>query len=337
MKTSLESEFPKRPLSLLEKDESVKPGRFPGKQERVGEINLPRNPDTLKKNEYDAILAETRESILGNELLLKKLILAIIEKTEGNAVKKFADIENTFVEKCIDLQENDIDALIRQFNRKFLEYLSVNKGTYDISGKNLEKAVTGQFNIEPKGINSVVKFLRERMRLLTTIPTNRFILGFNSRLDATRKIDVIEVIFGENSTEIDQLNLIQVKSSNPTIEEMDQIVGEHKNFANHEIISSQDIEDMKISGEEEEKIMRETISNQAIMFERIFELCAEYEGGNNELLLRDLGLEELNNMQRAWVLNSHMREIQNQVDHAFFEGYIEEDKRDGLIKDLESP
>jgi hypothetical protein len=235
-------------VSILEKDAHTKPGRFPGHGEKVSELSIPIDLNAIKKSQYDELLTKSREEILNDENLLNKILQAITAKTQDRAVIKFAEVENILVEKCINLTENDIDSVIRQLGRKFLDYIRYSNKISEITGQTREDLLTGRFNIDSRGIKSVIGFVRERVKLLMKKPTQRFILGFNNRLDAVRKIDLVEIILGETDAVIEQLNFIQVKNSPPTSEEMSDIVKEHGSFAHRDILSLKDIENSELPG-----------------------------------------------------------------------------------------
>lgn len=235
-------------ISLLERDTYTKAGKFPGHQEKVSGLGIPVDLNTIKAGQYNELLAKAREEILGDENLLNKILQAISAKTQDRAVIKFAKVENILVEKCINLTESDIDNLIRQLGRKFLDYIKSGDKISEITGQAREDLLTGRFNIDSRGIKSVVSFIRERVKLLMKKPAQRFILGFNDRLDAVRKIDLIEIILGETDAIIEQLNFIQIKSSSPTSAEVSHIVREHGSFAHRDILSLKDIENSELPG-----------------------------------------------------------------------------------------
>lgn len=229
-------------ISILAKDNNLEAGKFPGHQEIISELKIPVDLNTIKRGEYDELLTEARKSILEDQGLLDKILQAVTAKTEGGAVIKFAEVENILVEKCINLTENDIDNTIRQLGRKFLDYVKQNNRISRVIGRVRDELTTGRFNIDSRGIKSVVSFIRERTRLLMSKPTQKFVIGFNNQLDARKKIDLIEVLFGDTDLTIDQLNFIQIKSSPPIAEEIISIVRAHRDFANRDILSLKDIE-----------------------------------------------------------------------------------------------
>lgn len=235
-------------ISLLERDTYTKAGKFPGHQEKVSGLGIPVDLNTIKAGQYSEILTKAREEILNDENLLNKILQAITAKTQDGAVIKFAEVENILVEKCINLTENDMNNLIRQLGRKFLDYIRYSDKIAEITGQTREDLLTGRFNIDSRGIKSVISFVRERVKLLMKKPTQRFILGFNNRLDAVRKIDLIEIILGETDATIEQLNFIQIKSSPPTSEDVSNIVREHGSFAHRDILSLRDIENSELPG-----------------------------------------------------------------------------------------
>gem|GEM_PF-6568770 len=239
---------PSPKISLLGKNVNTKPNKFPSHKEEIQSLNMPVDLNKLKRWEYDELLTEARKSILEDKSLLEKIFQAVVAKTQSGAVIKFTEVENILVEKCINLTESDIDNVVRQLGRKFLDYIRQNNKMSEIFGQAREDLITGRFNIDERGIKSVVAFVRERTKLLMSMPAQNFVIGFNNNLDARRKIDLIEIIFGESELDIDQLNFIQIKSSSPTKEEVEDITEAHKIFANRDILSLNDIETSQLPG-----------------------------------------------------------------------------------------
>ena len=341
----MEGGFTKNPhphVSLLEKSENMKTGKFPGHQEKVSELGLPINPYDLKKSEYDDVLVKSRGEILDDENFIRKIVLAIILKISKNSAKGLAEIENDLVERCIELKDEDIETAIKQLDKKILEYVRLHQGDMQISGRELTEITTGKWRLTvkdewglgSKGVRSVVSFVRERIKLLGSGPAQSFMIGFNSNLDARNKVDLIEVIFGENGFDIEQLNLIQVKSSGPTEEEIDDIVCKHRDYINEEMMSLKEIGDLELPPEKEKQIFEETLNDQGIMFDRIFQICVDYEKTDQEKLMGMLGLKKLNNLHRAWILDTYFETIKEQIEAACNEGYVEEKRKDDLIRDL---
>ena len=238
---------PRPQVSLLEKDSYRRVGDFPGHEEKVTGLGIPIDPTRVKKNVYDDILIQARQEILDDENLLKSIFEAITAKNRDGAVIKFAEVENILVEKCINLTDNDIDNTIRQLGKKFLDYVKLENRMLQINGPARQELMTGRFNIDSRGIKSVVNFVRERTRLLMSGPKQNFVIGFNNRLDAGKKIDLIEIIFGETDSIIEQLNLIQVKSSPPTEDERNNILERHNSYANYSILSLKEIEKLELA------------------------------------------------------------------------------------------
>ncbi len=146
---------PSRPrISLLEKDAHTKAGKFPGHKEEVKDLEIPVNLNNIKRSEYDELLTEARKSILEDRNLLDKIFQAVVAKTQGSSVIKFAEVENILVERCINLTESDMDNVIRQLGKKFLDYIRSSSKMSEIFGQVREDLVTGRFNIDSRGIKS---------------------------------------------------------------------------------------------------------------------------------------------------------------------------------------
>jgi len=334
--------FQKPEVAIIQKDTGTKKGRFPAHGEKVTELNPNQDPSLLKKSEYDDLLISAREKILNNQDFLEKIVRAIITFKSTGSVRGLAEIENILTEICLNLKDTDIESVIKQLDNKVLGYILSRQGGIDVTGQILSDLTTGKWRLTvknesglgSKGIMSSVNFIRARTKFLKSHPEQKFVIGFNNKLDATTSIDFIEIIFdGKN---VGELNLIQVKTSPPNEEDIADIQRKHRDFANNEIMKIKEIEDLRIPEEKEMEMFEATLQNQAIMFERLFEICIDYRNVSQDKLITMLGLGNLSNMQRAWILDTHFDEIKSQIESAYSEGYVEEKNKDILIKDLDS-
>lgn len=316
-------------ISILEKRVG-KTGTVSTQKDPLHKINP--EPETKKTN-YEDYLLEARLNIIENKTLYSKILEAIKNKIKRNPSDKFTEIENLLVEKCINLSDSDIDSVVRQLNRKFIEHIQSMQGSLDIDGNTLVNITTGKWNLNSGGIKSVVNFIKNRVQLLRSNPSQDFTLGVNERLDARFAIDLIEVI-RNTSGDIDQLNLIQIKSSEPTEEEKEKIVKTHRDFVNQNLLSLKDVDEFSIPKEEERKIFEDTINDQSVMFDKLFDICIDYRETDLGSLSVLLGINHLTNLQRAWILSTYFEIIIEQIESAYREGYIEEESKSALIKDL---
>lgn len=337
MKMNIESSSQPEPrVSILEKDASKKAGKFPAHPEMVSGLAVPADPATLNKAEYDGILSEARQRSVNNDAFIVKLVSAMAEKSEERrSVRRLAEIENSLVEICANLADRDIDSLLAQLRKKCINYIYQNKGLLNVSPKSMEDMHRGKWDPNAAGIKSVVHFLRGRTSLLTKEPAQRFVIGFNNHLDVDQKIDLMEIIFGETELDIEQLSFVQIKSKPPTEEELAQLTYEHQEYVRREMMNLGEIEELELPKEEEKRLFEETLSNQAIMFDKIFEICLDYENTRPMDLLSVLGLSKLSSIQRAWVLNTYLGTIIEQITQACEEGYVSERSKDLLVDDME--
>jgi hypothetical protein len=202
----------------------------------INQFSIPKDPYRLKKFEYDQLLQNARKDVLENPELLGTILQAVKAKTQNKRVDDFAKVENILIEKCISLTESDIDNLIRQLGKKFLEFLRSTNRINEVTGQIRDDLITGRFNIDSRGIISTINFIRARINLLTKNPAQNFVIGFNNLLDANYKIDLVELIFGKTQNDIEQLNLIQIKSSVPHPEETKLITGTHRYFLRENVL-----------------------------------------------------------------------------------------------------
>jgi len=333
---SINNPTPPPQLSILEKDARARTGRFPGHQEKVHPFDMPIEPSELKKFEYNSLLAEARDKILDDDFV-EKLVRAIIEKSSSNvSVEKLAQIENSLIENCIHLSDNDIDNLVEQLNKKTLKIVAENKHSLPISPKTSQVIYSMKWHPHSISIKSVVHFIQERSKSLAGKPNQHFSLGFSDRLDAHRKIDIIEAIFGEMDSEIEQLNLIQIKSSMPSEEEISKTTDEHSRYVMDDMMRLGDVEYLELPKEKDRQMYEETLQNREIMREKFFDICTKYESVNQQSLIELLGLGNLNDLQKAWIFSSHIKGIEKQIEQMCLDGYIDEKHKNMLIQDMES-
>lgn len=338
-----ENQNPQPRISLIEKEENPKVGRFPVHKERVAPMGTPSDPEVLKKSKYDELFTEARKNILSDEDFFKDVIDAVLQKVAAGANKGLAEIQNVIIDKCINLKESDIDIIINQLDKKVLAFIASNRESLGISEKDFDKYVTREGRLHDKdrwqlnssGIKSVVNFIRTRTGLLQIKPKQKFLLGSNDRLDSEYKTDLIEILFCDDGQNIDQLNLIQVKNSQPTEDEVRGIIKKHTDYANEKLMSIDDISGIKMSEEEQRKIFEETLGSQSTMFDKIFEICFDYKGMEQSVLIEKLGLGNLDILRRAWILQSYFKTMREEIIKVCEDDYVTEDSRDALIKDLE--
>lgn len=313
--------------SLLEHDKSRKDNVYPAKLDPIDSYSTPRDPQILKAGEYDDILTKARQEI-AEKNIAAKVISAIKKKTEGNSVRLFAEVENDLTELCLELKESEIDSIVRQLNSEILKLA----GNVEFaSGKIRQEVLTGKWKINSVSIKSVVAFIRYRCKLLSIKPEQDFILGFNNYLDATAKIDLIEIVFDKTSS-THTLNLIQIKSSIPAEDEMAEIIDSHRRFVNQDLVKNRDIELYK-PNEQVIKKFEVGIHNQEEFLERIFDICLDYNSVDKSKLEHLLGMNELTIIQKAWLLNTHFEFISSVLDEA--SEYIGEENKAAMLSDLQ--
>lgn len=209
----------------------------------------PENIERFNVGQHNQALEKARQEILNNTQTnekLNRLMIKAIQAKEGMNVVWFSQIENLFIKNCVNLTDGEIDSLVRQFNEKFRRWYNEHRGTIEVTGKTMQEIQTGHWDILPNGIRSVVHFLRARRRLLESQPKQNYEFLFDDALDARWKADVVEVIFREDDGNliIDELNLIQIKSSQPTREEKSSITSSHRNFFSGGILSPEQLENV---------------------------------------------------------------------------------------------
>lgn len=122
-----------------------------------------------------------RENIVENDDLMEAMAKATIEKYTGGSTAKLSHLENTFVAHLMDLSDDEIDSIIRQFNSRFKSYILKNESRLGIdrtlhslifeNDDRVNKKARG--NIHPEAIKNVIYFIRARKKILESAPEQK--------------------------------------------------------------------------------------------------------------------------------------------------------------------
>ncbi len=293
-------------------------------------------------------LRYAQESIVNNNKLKELFLKANIDIDFQKNPRKFAQVEDLFVSTLQDLSDNEIDSVIRQFNSKFKEYVS-KQINLDISN-NLRRKIFendsistdgAHGNIHSKSIKNVIHFIRSRRQLLESGPSQKYGLYFEHSLDAHNKIDLVECIFEEfdGETHIAVMNLIQIKSSTPTVDEQQKITKAHRDWITSSVMDLENFE-REYSDGIPPGLTIEMLSQNADEIEGLLQdLCTQEGDFNPDGFIKNLNLEETNNKHKAWLLTKYnevlKRKIREVVTRSAGTEYeIEQAKADLIIERL---
>ncbi len=321
----------KQPILYSLEHEDDKP-KGAGHSERVldtvGRENLDQNEE----------LRAARAALLGNDAIYKKLFTAIGYRASGSAASfatHYSSVENIFVKYCQNLSDTSIDSIVRQFNIGANEYASKNKGV--LSEKILTPEMLKSEKLNASGIKSVVNFIRARKKLLDTDPPTEYQFYVEDELDAKYKIDLIECIYKHDGDRlvVDTMNLIQIKSSEPTDDEQGRILSSHKSWIVSSVMDFDSLKKEYTDGIPED-ITIESIARDSEEVETILlDICTDPGGFNPDEFIKRLDLEQLTNKQKAWLLMDYSSIIKDHVRKSHLNGTVTEDQSREIIVALD--
>lgn len=270
--------------------------------EEIHHFTKPKKETEITRKEAVHFFAEAQSHIV-NEKMFKIFLNAITEKIKFGSNDRLTYLQNRIVEACINLSDRDTELIINQFNRSVRDWFQNNFNQRDVDSRVYDSIIRGEYthgrkNIDPRGIQSVISFLKARTILLDSKPGEEYEHYFSSRLDARFSVDVVERIGNEDNLRV---SLIQIKSSVPSGEEIELIHRDHESWVKEEWMSFEEYERSFV----EEGTSEETqafLENKKEMQMALIELLTNPNGFNPDALMGSLHLAHLNNRQRAWIL-----------------------------------
>lgn len=271
-----------------------------------------------KETKGNDALREAQKALLGNENLYNKFFKGLTNKLDrqGADASSLAGVENIFITYCQNLSDVEIESLVRQFNKGFKDYIRVKKGDINLSEQRLEEI--NKKEITARGIISVVQFIRARKKLLDLKPSQEYAFYFEDVLDARYQIDLIECIYNRNGQEvsIDSMNLIQVKSSEPSEEEQERITRAHKEWLTSSVMDLDSFEHEYSDGIPENLTIESLLKNADEVENILLDICTDpnrAEIGAAEEFISKLDLGELSNKHKAWLLLQYGKRLKDLI------------------------
>lgn len=293
-----------------------------------------------EKKENDA-LHSAQEKLIGDESLYNKFLQSLVGKLDkqGGDASSLAGLENMFVSSCENLSNEEIDSLVRQFNTGFKEYIRKNKN--NIKEDQYEKIHSE--GIKSMGIKSVVEFIRERKKLLDLEPTHKYAFGFEDVLDARHKIDLMEYLYHINEKDevieviIDTLNLIQVKSSEPTEREKDKITDAHREYSTSSVMDLDSFEREYKDGIPDNLTMETLVNNTDEVSTILLDIFTGPEKNGitkAEEFIAKLDLGKLENKHKAWLFLHYGKRLKNLILEAKDKEKLDSEFIDNILNAL---
>jgi len=296
-----------------------------------------KDPHVVDKNEA---LKEAQQTLL-SENMYKKFLLATLNKDENRNYRGLCEIENIFIATLEDLSDNEIDATIRQFNSNFKRFISEYSGSIKINAEQRRKIFENDSknnreirgNIHENSIKSVIQFIRARKKLLDSNPTQQYAFYAESSLDEHYGIDLIECIYGDGGN-IDTMNIIQIKSSKPSVEEQAEITTRHKDWISSSLMDLDSFEREYTDGIPENLAIEQLAQNSDEVGNLLLDLCTNPNGFKPENFIEKLNLEELNHKQKAWLLAKYSSILKEKIIEAVAQEMIPQQYADEVLEKL---
>jgi len=303
------------------------------------------NPDTVSLRVHKDDFEKAYNAIVGNISLQRLFLEAFLRKKKDKYdVMGYAQIENTFSQHCISLSDAEIDNLIRNFRNAVLKNIRENKcKDYNLNQEDIHKLTASQTEkgslfseyFGPEGIKSVVRFVRNRLKMHAVNPVTIPAFYFENYLDARHKIDLIEIIKDDKNV---IMNLIQIKSRDFTEEEIQKNTNAHRDWVNEYAM------DLSVY---EKTLQNEPVDSQKLkeLFEEAFHLedvLTDILTGDKpiskDLLFDKLGLKGRPNIEVLWVLSTYMEVFKDACSHVEDMGLTDDqiNRIRGVITDIQA-
>jgi len=278
--------------------------------------------DTSPAIDLSEEIKEARIALVGNDRLYQRFFDGI-QDLESYDASRFSSVQNLFIEYCINLRSDEIEALVRQFNVGLSEYARKNMAS--IPPKYRDPLVIRDMKLNSKGIFTVLEFIRARKKLLEADPATKYTFLTEDILDAKYKIDILECIYDTsegNTDNIHTMNLIQVKSSEPSDSEVRTITDGHRAWINSEVMDFEAFRREFTDGIPDAVTLKQITQNLQELSDILQEIYTEPGEFKPGTFVDRLKLEELTNKQRAWLLSDSVPIIKATIQEAVESGEI---------------
>lgn len=269
------------------------------------------------------------KAIVGNE----RLEVLTIKGIKGNT-NAFSEPTNRITEICISLTDAEIDNIVRSFNETLRKKSDFYIEKYDLSKQEsqyLKQGVkiledgkkTGRI-FDSKGVKEVASFVRARKKLHEAEPRTLPAFYFENHLDARHKIDLIEIIEGDEGAIV---NLIQIKSHEYTRAEIEKYTEAHKDWINGYVVDLETFES-RLTSEPSDREALDGFMRNVESLENVFlDIMSGDIPFSKDILFEKLGLGGRPNVEKFWILKQYLPFLEEEVLKLEKEGYIDGENR----------
>lgn len=288
--------------------------------------NRIRRPEEMKPLERTDEFERAYNAIVGNE----KLEILVIKGIKGNN-NALAERTNKVTELCISLSDLEIDNITRSFNenlrRKSDLYiqkynLSSEEAKYLIQGVKLMDGGRRIYLFDSVGVKAVTAFVRARKDLHMAEPRTVPAFYFENHLDVAYKIDLVEMLEGEDGI---ILNLIQIKSHEYTGAEIEKYTQAHREWINGNTVNLENYE-RNFSSEPADKATLERFMNNVDELDNVFiDILSGDVAFSKDVLFEKLGLGTRPNVEKIWILKQYLPLLEKEIERLQLDGYLNEE------------
>lgn len=294
-------------------------------------ISIDTTP-TVDKNEK---LREARLALIDNDELYQRFFEGI-KDLDNHDASRFSSVKNLFIRHCINLSDDEIEALVRQFNVGISEYARKNPGSIPPQHRDPEKI--REMKMNSRGVLSVLEFLRARRTLLELDPATEYTFSTEDILDAKYKIDIVECIYDTSNTDtrnVHTMNLIQVKSSAPRESEISKIISGHRAWIHSAVMDFGAFRREYTDGIPKSLIIKDLSENTKAVGNILMDMCTDPDGFKPNIFLAKLDLEKLTNKHRAWLISEYVPIIKAAIETSIQEDTITPEQAAEIIQLLD--
>jgi|SRR5579872_5885620 len=282
-----------------------------------------KNPENMSPSERGDAFKRAYDFIVGNRDLERLVVKGFL--SEKN-VMPYAELMNTITEACISLSDVEIDNIIRKFKEGLRSRAVSYADEFGLSGKQLENLQTGMWNdrdpksaLNPGGIKAAAHFVRARKKLHESEPSTIPAFYFENHLDASHKIDLIEVIEREDGI---VLNLIQIKSYEYEEQQIEENTEAHRDWVDGFVIDLMAYERNFSEEPDDSERMREFLTNVQVVQDVFLDILTGQQNISKQLLFEKLGFGNRPKVEQVWILNEYLPAVIKVVDGLKIEGVI---------------
>lgn len=130
------------------------------------------------------------------------------------------------------------------------------------------------------------------------------------------------------------MNLIQIKSSKPTDEQIQAIVRDHREWIGASVMDIETFEREFTDGTPDNLTIETLVHNAEEVENLLLDMCTDPSGFNPDVFIEKLDLATLSNKQKAWLLLKYGKIIEEKIGNAVKSGILQEHQAKEILEVL---